>query len=302
MLLVLAASMLMPACLLRDPSERLPNLYETMQARPDFSMFVEALDRTTLVDDISSLLFTILIPTNNVFQSWLDANNYASISDVPQVRLEQIIRYHIQIGKTETDLFKSWYYTSPSYESPDSSLLVILLEITNNGIRINGEVAFTETDIEAKNGYIHVVDQVLETPNLYQLIEANDAFSIFLEAIDRLNLKPELTNSTPYTIFLPTDDAFDAWFDETNGLKNLDDLTDDELLKILRYHLLNGNVRYDVLADEFNINYFKTLQGDSIKIAGDFALSINDSVSFVRIDIQGTNGVIHFINDVLDPK
>ncbi|MFK7924482.1 MAG: fasciclin domain-containing protein [Bacteroidia bacterium] len=300
--LVLAASLIMPACLLRDPSEKLPNLYETMQARAEFSMFVEALDRTPFVEDMSTLFFTVMVPTNNVFQSWLDLNNYASIADIPQDRLEQTLRYHFQQGKTSTDLLSSGYFISPAYESPDSNFLAILLEFTNDGFRVNGDVAFTEIDIEAKNGFIHVIDQVLETPNLYELLEDNDAFSIFLDAVDRLNLKGELINGTPNTIFLPTDAAFDSWFDDTSGLKDLDDLTDDELRKIIRFHLLAGNVRKEVMADAFTITYFKTLQGDSLKIAGDFSLSINDSVAFILQDIQATNGVIHFINDVLDPK
>ncbi|MEL7535039.1 MAG: fasciclin domain-containing protein, partial [Bacteroidota bacterium] len=203
MLIGLAASLIMPACLLRDPADKLPNLYETMQERSELSIFVEALERTVFVEDLTSLFFTVMAPTDNVFESWLDANNYANIQEVPQARLEQLLRYHFQQGKTGTDLLNSGYYITPSYESPDSNFLAILLEITNDGIRVNGDIAFTQTDIEAKNGFIHIVDEVIETPNLYQMLEDNDAFSIFLEAIDRLNLKGELTNATPNTVLKP---------------------------------------------------------------------------------------------------
>ncbi len=301
-LIALAASLFLPACLLRDPADKLPNLYETMQERSEFSIFVEALDRTEFVSDMSTLFFTVMVPTNNVFESWLQANNYASIQEVPQDRLEQLLRYHFQQGKTGTDVLNSGYYITPSYEAPDSNFLAILLEITNNGIRVNGDVAFTQTDIEAKNGFIHVVDQVIETPNLYEMLEDNDAFSIFLEAVDRVNLKGELTNGTPNTILLPTNGAFETWFDETDGLKDLDDLSDDELKAFVRYHMLSGNIRKVDMEQAFANKFFQTLQGDSIKIGGDFSIAINDSVGFILQDIQGTNGVLHFISDVLDPK
>ncbi|MEL6590587.1 MAG: fasciclin domain-containing protein [Bacteroidota bacterium] len=303
LLLALLGSMLLSSCLLRDPSEKLPNLYETMQERPDFSMFVEALDRTPFVEDLSSLFFTVMVPSNNVFQSWLDANNYANIADIPQTRLEQLIRYHFQQGKTSTDLLATGYYITPSYEAPDSNFLAILLAIGTEGIVVNGDVVFTETDIEAKNGFIHVIDNVLETPTIYELMEDNDAFSIFREAAERAGLKAELTNGTPTTVFLPTDQAFEDWFDDTDNLKDLDDLSDEELKRFMRHHLVSGNFRKDDMDEAFTTTYFKTMSGDSIRVAAtSFNLALNDSVAFILQDIQGTNGVLHFINDVLDPK
>ncbi|WP_332631762.1 fasciclin domain-containing protein [Halalkalibacter flavus] len=102
-------------------------------------------------------------------------------------------------------------------------------------------------------------------------------------------------SSTPFTVFAPTDEAFEKLLKELNI--TADKLLEREDLKeILLYHVVPGTVMSDSLKDGMNV---KTLAVKEVKISLD-PIQVNDT-NVVTPDIKASNGVIHVIDKVLVP-
>ena len=124
------------------------------------------------------------------------------------------------------------------------------------------------------------------------------------------NLDKTLTAFNPhgdnYTLFLPTNEAFDRFISNSKKYNSFQDLLDDKdyVNELVRYHVVNMALRandfpYGALPDT-------TLSGDllsiSYRIHGDTVLPIvNNNASLITYDIELINGFIHIIDEVLEP-
>jgi len=132
------------------------------------------------------------------------------------------------------------------------------------------------------------------TSNLVDTLSNNGNFNTLTAAINAAGLTNTL-NSGTFTIFAPTDQAFD----------NLPAGTVDALLKdipklqsILTYHVVSGAVP---AATAETLTSAPTVNGKSVQISmKDGDLYINDS-KVLLYDIRTTNGIIHVIDSVLLP-
>jgi uncharacterized surface protein with fasciclin (FAS1) repeats len=106
-----------------------------------------------------------------------------------------------------------------------------------------------------------------------------------------------LTERKQYTVFAPTNTAFDALF--TAAAANCLDLTPELVNAVLKYHVAKGRRDSTEVLDSSRI---RTLLGAFFFQTGGI---INDgadqSVNFVATDIPATNGIIHAIDTVLLP-
>ena len=119
-------------------------------------------------------------------------------------------------------------------------------------------------------------------------------FTTLLAAADAANLTSVLYNDGPLTLFAPTDDAFAALPDGTveNLLKN-----PKELAKVLKYHLVKGNIFSDDLNNGSSVS---TVLGSPIKISTTEGVLVNNA-KVIQADMEASNGVIHVIDTVLLP-
>jgi transforming growth factor-beta-induced protein len=133
---------------------------------------------------------------------------------------------------------------------------------------------------------------------IVEIAAANEDFSLLVEAVVKADLVDALSASGPYTVFAPTNKAFNDLF-ATLGVNGIDDLTKEQLKPILLYHVVSG----EVLAKEVKSGTVPTLNKDadlSVKVKNGKVM-INNSADVVMTDIQGSNGVIHVIDAVLIP-
>ena len=126
---------------------------------------------------------------------------------------------------------------------------------------------------------------------------SNPDFSILVDAVVKANLAEALSGDGPFTVFAPTNDAFEELFSKL-GIKGIDDLTAGDLAPILTYHVVAGKV---MSGDLSNIKVATLNEGNSISIEIGDGVTINDS-KVVAADIEGSNGVIHVIDKVLMPE
>jgi transforming growth factor-beta-induced protein len=109
-------------------------------------------------------------------------------------------------------------------------------------------------------------------------------------------LAETLSGPGPFTVFAPTDAAFQALFTQL-GVSGIADLTAEQLVPILKYHVLSGNVR----SSDLSAGPATTLNG-TITISLTPAPAINGNSNIVATDVQASNGVIHAIDKVLLPQ
>ena len=137
---------------------------------------------------------------------------------------------------------------------------------------------------------------------------ADGNFTVLAKLVTAAGLGETLSGPGPFTVFAPTDAAFEAKAAEL-GIP-LDDLISDliadpALLKdVLLYHVVSGNVP---AADVVGLNGqdVTTLSGETwtVVVNGD-AVSIEDGfgrmVNVTAVDVPASNGVIHVLDSVLD--
>lgn len=133
--------------------------------------------------------------------------------------------------------------------------------------------------------------------NVVAIAESNSSFKTLTQALKAAGLAETLQGTGPFTIFAPTDAAFAKLPpDALNEL--LKPENKEVLVKILTYHVVPGKV----LSSDLKSGQVTSLQGDPILVKVDRAegVTVNDG-KVTQADIQGSNGVIHAIDNVILP-
>ena len=130
--------------------------------------------------------------------------------------------------------------------------------------------------------------------DLIATLDARGDFTILVDALRDTGLDAALATGETFTLFAPTDAAF-----QKLPAGTLESLTPEQLTDILRYHLLAGAVTSQSAAA---IAAAPTVQGDDLTLAAtaEGQLSVNDA-TVTEADVQASNGVIHVVDTVLMP-
>jgi transforming growth factor-beta-induced protein len=277
------------------PMQKSNTIADIAVANSEFSILVEALIKADLVGAVADVdaELTVLAPTNDAFMALLSDLGASSLDEIPVETLTNILLYHVIGSKAmSTDLSTGYYPTLSTFSDNNISMYIMV----DNGVYINKSTMVTTADIEADNGVVHVVDKVILPPSVVNIAIDNDNFSTLVNAVVKAGLVETLSGEGPFTVFAPTNAAFDALFAGL-GIGGIDDLTAEQLVPILTYHVVSGNVLSTDLAN----GMVGTLSGENM-IAIDLTsgVKINDS-NVIAADVQGANGVVHVIDKVLMP-
>ncbi|MFW6154380.1 MAG: fasciclin domain-containing protein [Planctomycetota bacterium] len=129
-------------------------------------------------------------------------------------------------------------------------------------------------------------------------LAAQGRFTTLVNALEAADLTGRLRNEGPFTLFAPTDRAFDTLADGTVDAL-LTPAHRGPLREILTYHLVGGKV---VAIDLIGMRALGTLSGEDLNVTViNGKILINDAV-VIQADLTATNGVIHVIDDVLLPE
>jgi transforming growth factor-beta-induced protein len=191
------------------------------------------------------------------------------------------------------DISDGYFPTLSTFSDNNVSVYIT----TEGGVYLNGGAMVTTPDVEADNGVIHIIDKVITPPTVVDIAIANPSFSILVEAVVKAELVETLSSAGPFTVFAPTNAAFEALFEalEVNGIA---DLTKEQLVPILTYHVVSGNV----LAANVTTGSVPTVnEGNSIDIVVGDGVTIDGESNVIATDVHGSNGVIYVIDKVLIP-
>lgn len=303
LLYVLALTFVLCTSCLDDSGADLPSLWETLNNDPSYSTFVSAAEKTG-VDGVlkQDLFMTLFVPNNTVFNRYLDENNISSIDDIDNSTLENLLRYHIQLTKARASEIQENYYLTGSAGGADSTNLSIYFATRSGELTINNNITLTQIDIEARNGYIHQVSDVIPLPNIATLLEANESGDVFWEILEDYGLENLVSSGEHKTIFAPTANALEIYYND-KGVDDFEDMPEEEVKNILRYHIAPGNHR----SQEYNTSFVDLasfLPGKEIKVgfSGDVFVVNPPEAAATFADIQGINGALHYITSVLEPE
>jgi uncharacterized surface protein with fasciclin (FAS1) repeats len=127
---------------------------------------------------------------------------------------------------------------------------------------------------------------------------ANADFSTLVAAVKAAGLVETLSGSGPFTVFAPTNAAFEKLPEGT-----VEDLLKPEnkgkLVQILTYHVVPGKV---MAKDVVSLKKASTVEGSAVAIAVNSGVVTIDNAKVIKTDINSKNGVIHVIDTVLLPK
>jgi len=130
--------------------------------------------------------------------------------------------------------------------------------------------------------------------NIIETASNNPDFSTLVTAIKKAGLVETLSGTGPFTVFAPTNAAFDKIPKAT-----LDGVLADtaKLKSILTYHVVAGKVMAEDVA---GLTEAKTIEGTMLKIDTESGVKVNEA-TVTKADIECSNGVIHCIDTVLMP-
>ena len=138
-------------------------------------------------------------------------------------------------------------------------------------------------------------EMATEVGNIVAVAQGNPEFSTLVAAVTAAGLGEALSGEGPFTVFAPTNAAFEAL---PAGLleKLLLPENKEVLTKILTYHVVPAKVMAaDVAAGDVT-----TLEGSAFAITTEGGVKVNAS-NVTATDVAASNGVIHVIDAVLVP-
>lgn len=138
--------------------------------------------------------------------------------------------------------------------------------------------------------------------NIVETAQATDSLSTLVSAVIEADLVDTLSGEGPFTVFAPTNAAFNDTLAEL-GITAEELLARDDLSDILTYHVVSGKVMAADLSDGMTVT---TVQGGTLEVhIHDGAVELVDGNGNEAIvttaDVATSNGVVHIIDGVVLP-
>jgi uncharacterized surface protein with fasciclin (FAS1) repeats len=134
------------------------DIIDTAVAAGSFKTLAAALTAANLVDTLKGPgPFTVFAPTDDAFAKLPAGTVDALLKDIP--KLTAILTYHVIAGK----VMAATVVTMDGKSAATVNGAEVKIS-TTGGVKLNGLVNVTKTDIECTNGVIHVVDAVVLPP------------------------------------------------------------------------------------------------------------------------------------------
>uniref|UniRef100_A0AAY4EX03 Periostin n=1 Tax=Denticeps clupeoides TaxID=299321 RepID=A0AAY4EX03_9TELE len=236
--------------------------------------------------------FTFFAPSNEAWDL-LNAEIRSSLVSNVNIELYNALHYHMANKRLLTKDLKDGLTITSMYND-----LGLFINHYSNGIVTVNCARIIHGNQIATNGVVHVIDRVITAVGntIQSVIETEDDLSSLYSAVSTSGLLDKLGQPGHYTLFAPTNDAFDKM--DSDVLERL--MSDEVVLKALvNYHLLNSVQCSEAIMSGAS---YETLEGHNIEIGCDGdSLTVNGIKMVLKKDIVTTNGVIHLIDQILMP-
>jgi len=128
---------------------------------------------------------------------------------------------------------------------------------------------------------------------ILECVRSDSTLKTLAGLLEKAGLAAFLGGTGEYTLFAPNDDAFQRMDIE----KSLDD--PQNLMATLKYHMVSGKL---TAAEIGALGSLDTEYGKALTIELEEGVPLIDNAQFVTADIECSNGIIHIINNVFQPR
>jgi len=302
---------------------------EIISSAEGFSTLTTALEQANLLTLLNGPgPLTLFAPTDNAFLNYPDSTINELLAN--PTMLVDLLQYHLIVDDSPVAQLAELGGAVTYLGEP------VDIAVAADGEMFVNDAVIVQTDIQASNGVIHVINGLLVPPSaqsllssrtvnpeaetdmgtrdltleqlagadtsgltVLEIISSIDGFTTLAAAIDAAGLNDALSTGGPITLLAPTNGAFAEIPDlELEALLNAQP---EELLNLLQYHLILDGV---TSADLAQLGIVITATGDPVTatIDNDGVIMLNDGAATVYMaDIEASNGVIHAISAVLTP-
>ena len=174
-------------------------------------------------------------------------------------------------------------------------ILIVLVLFSCNTTDDQELIGFSTDDVYSIASYVE--ENKDEYSKFWQVIETTDSYSI---------LNAYNPNGDGYTLFLPTDNAFDRYIESSDDYSSFEALLSDTtfLNVLIRYHIVNSSLAsadfpYGALSDSTLLGDYLTI---GLEITEDTSIfKVNNVAPLLAVDVETNNGYVHVISEVLEP-
>lgn len=286
--------------------ETYDNIVDVLAKDARFETAYKAVIAAGLADTLASAdnTFTVFVPRDGAFTN-LNEDNPGALDFLlgdPKGVLTDVLLYHVVAGKlTGADVAAETSLTTLNGAD-------LTVDVNKDGSIFINDARVVTADIPAKNGVIHVINAVLvpedvefpiapavvesDLPTIAEVLAEDGRFTALLDALEATGLAETFTSAGDYTLFAPTDEAFERL--------GSSEWTESDLRSILLYHVVGDSLSRDQLAtDDLVPTMFR---GRPIIVNRDGPMILNLSGARVEnFNIPASNGVIHVIDRVMTP-
>ncbi|MBL7472684.1 fasciclin domain-containing protein [Robertkochia sediminum] len=284
------------------------SIYQLAKLTPGYALLAEAIERAGLVEKLSDpdANLTVFAPNDDAFITFLSGfDNINNLADIPEADLANLLNNHLLSGQfTAADIVSAgsgYASTLAITAGDDPDNISLYVNVSEEGVTLNGISAVVFPDFQVSNGIVHLVDAVIDLPTVVTFAAADPNFSTLAEAVIEQGLSDVLggTEGSPFTVFAPTNEAFADLTDPPTG---------DALTQVLLHHVVGeSNVRSSDLQQ--GDNTLASLEGDNLLITlppaqggvADITDGSGNTGSIIDVDVQAVNGVIHVLDQVMLP-
>ena len=167
----------------------------------------------------------------------------------------------------------------------------------------------TADDTVAMND--QMANDTAEASTIVEVAQGNPDFSTLVSAVTSANLGETLSGEGPYTVFAPTNAAFDEVPQATRD-ELMSDAGREDLTNILTYHVVQGETNAQALTQAIEVageDGYKltTVNGAELTAMMDgenvvLVDAAGNRATVTSTDVDASNGVIHVIDTVLMPS
>jgi len=249
-----------------------------------------------LVDALSTTQgITVFAPTNDAFSALIDAapDVVANLQKEEwSNHLQNLLLFHVlPVEVPSSDVTNGLIATALSGED-------LSFGVNGDGIFVNTGSQVVVADVDASNGVVHAIDNVLlpswVTNNVVERAIASPILTTLVDLIVAAGLVEALSGDGPFTVFAPTDDAFLEFLGDGDEPLDIDLVT-----TILTYHVVPGIYTASDIVNGLSLT---TAQGEALTFSAMGATKMVNGEGIVAADILANNGIVHVIDGVLLPN
>jgi uncharacterized surface protein with fasciclin (FAS1) repeats len=302
---------------------------EYVSSNKQFSEFAKLLSNTGM-DGLLNIRgpYTLLLPTNDAMFAYYAEKNVKSLDGFDAESQKTLVMNHLILGEILSgDIGLGAIGETNALDDK------IATEFSGNSgteIYFNKRSKLIKRDIEAANGYIQVIDKVIdpETLDAYHKLESLGKFTIFTKGLELTGLKDTLVRisfdfgqtkaRTRFTIMAVSDSVYNA-----NGISSIDDLVkkytdspgtvkelENGFYRYMEYHCMAGtyflsdfpsnsgySTLYPILSYDNNISL---IISDDYKINRNGATNEYTKFIIPESNYPSKNAAIHCVNGLLE--